>query len=836
MLKTRKRWISLLVAVAMVAVLLVPFAGTASASCTYAMTTVNTVVAGNGTPQQLGALEATFDLPSWDSTTTASAVYLALPSSPSGYAFVVAGMTLASPTITLPANDIVGGTGTVTATGLNWVGGYPTQLSVSVIHGAAGTGNPTSVTLEVPLTLMVPSGVTGNITLTASAESGSIFASGQVVVGTVGNSTVTLAVESTPSISSSGGYIGVIDVTENAAGALYDNGATGLKLTLPPGFSWATNGNASGNEVQQASGYPELVWGSAAPSTISGTSNNGRELDITYATPTTSAAFFKVDVFVNVDQSTAQTGNITVSVSGQTSANVSSVVVGSYGNFGITASAQGTAPTITAGVEGSTIGELEIAEGIPGSLIWGRTVTLTLPTNVDWTEVPSLDTSLSTNTGSIGGSFGDWTSVGSSGAEIQCTLPPSGALAGPTAGQSSPGAFFLKNMEVTPAVDFSGPVTVTVGGSEGLTGTVTLATVAAGITASAASAPAVSIGSAAQTLGDLTVTEAAAGNIGSTAYNSGLLDNPSAGTASPQYLVAESNTEGNAYLYIVAPVGVTFDTTPAVTVTSGNLQLGTITTTTTATAANQGEISIEILGSSTTASTIKIAAPVVTIDRTVPQGPVTFKVEGTAVDQTELGSWNGGVTGNETIAALFPNDTDAAKVDVANVTTGVNGQTNSGVVVFSIGQASYTVNGTSVSTDVAPYIKDSRTFVPLRAVANALGVPDSGIIWDPTSDKVTIIKGSLVAQFTIGSDIMLLNGATITMDTAPEITDGRTCLPIAWAAQALGVTYTWDGTAQTVTFGTPSTPTTSGLPSAPSGGSATTNPTTSTTTNPTTTP
>ena len=50
MLKTRKRWVSLLVAVVMVAGLLIPFVGTASAMCTYSITSVNTIVAGAGFP------------------------------------------------------------------------------------------------------------------------------------------------------------------------------------------------------------------------------------------------------------------------------------------------------------------------------------------------------------------------------------------------------------------------------------------------------------------------------------------------------------------------------------------------------------------------------------------------------------------------------------------------------------------------------------------------------------------------------------------------------------------------------------------------------------------
>ena len=90
-----------------------------------------------------------------------------------------------------------------------------------------------------------------------------------------------------------------------------------------------------------------------------------------------------------------------VTVGGQTSATVSTLVVGSYGSFGNTGTV-GTAPTIIAGKAGSTVGEIEIKEAIPGSLIWGRTITLTLPNDVAWAQAPTLDTNLSTNIGNIG--------------------------------------------------------------------------------------------------------------------------------------------------------------------------------------------------------------------------------------------------------------------------------------------------------------------------------------------------------------------------------------------------------------------------------------------------
>ena len=225
------------------------------------------------------------------------------------------------------------------------------------------------------------------------------------------------------------------------------------------------------------------------------------------------------------------------------------------------------------------------------------------------------------------------------------------------------------------------------------------------------------------------------------------------------------------------------------TVTSGNLVIGTVSTNTTSD--NQGELVIPITNASTSASTIKIAAPQVTIDRTEPDGPIIFKVQGSAIDQTEPQT--------SSTTALFPNDTTAASVTVANLGTTTT-TTTAGAVVFTIGQTSYTANGSSVTIDVAPYIKDSRTFLPLRAVAEALGVADSNVLWDPATQKVTILKGNMVVQLTIGSTTMLLNGASVTMDTAPEINSGRTCLPVAWVAKALGANITWDATAQTVTI------------------------------------
>ena len=92
--------------------------------------------------------------------------------------------------------------------------------------------------------------------------------------------------------------------------------------------------------------------------------------------------------------------------------------------------------------------------------------------------------------------------------------------------------------------------------------------------------------------------------------------------------------------------------------------------------------------------------------------------------------------------------------------------------------------------------------VPVRYVANALGVDSENIIWNKLDRTVTVFKDNRVVQLTIDSPLLTINGAKVTMDTTAIIKDGRTILPISWVAKGLNVPYTWDEVAKTVTFET----------------------------------
>lgn len=124
------------------------------------------------------------------------------------------------------------------------------------------------------------------------------------------------------------------------------------------------------------------------------------------------------------------------------------------------------------------------------------------------------------------------------------------------------------------------------------------------------------------------------------------------------------------------------------------------------------------------------------------------------------------------------------------------------LIVFKINHSSYYTQEIgssevkSVQMDAAPFIKDSRTFVPVRFLGNALGVSDSNIAWDSAARKATL-QGKL--ELTIGSKTMQKDGVPISMDVAPMIVNpGRTMLPARWVAEGLGFEVGWDAERQLV--------------------------------------
>lgn len=108
------------------------------------------------------------------------------------------------------------------------------------------------------------------------------------------------------------------------------------------------------------------------------------------------------------------------------------------------------------------------------------------------------------------------------------------------------------------------------------------------------------------------------------------------------------------------------------------------------------------------------------------------------------------------------------------------------------------VNGVTLYSDVPPMIVNNRTFVPMSPIFTAL---DAQVSWDPVYQEVWGRCGSDVIVLQIGNTLVTINGEVKQMDVAPFIYSGRTMVPAAFIALALGENVDWDAVNRIVYIG-----------------------------------
>ncbi len=90
------------------------------------------------------------------------------------------------------------------------------------------------------------------------------------------------------------------------------------------------------------------------------------------------------------------------------------------------------------------------------------------------------------------------------------------------------------------------------------------------------------------------------------------------------------------------------------------------------------------------------------------------------------------------LANAFGVANDGIKWDAATRTATLK---NSEVtIVVTIDAPSMTVNGQTVALDSPAIIENNRTYLPVRAIANALGVSNDNIAWDGATSTATLVK------------------------------------------------------------------------------------------------
>ena len=159
----------------------------------------------------------------------------------------------------------------------------------------------------------------------------------------------------------------------------------------------------------------------------------------------------------------------------------------------------------------------------------------------------------------------------------------------------------------------------------------------------------------------------------------------------------------------------------------------------------------------------------------------------------------------ETTADILVVVRDGNKAIYANTLTYAFGEQDIPVdttVVMTIGSSEFVVNDEVITKeDSAPYIANDRTYVPFRALGEALGAE---VNWDNDARTVTYTLGNTEVVLTIDETTYTVNGDEKTMDVAPVITGDRTYVPVRFVGEALGFSvtalYDTNGTTASVVF------------------------------------
>ena len=104
------------------------------------------------------------------------------------------------------------------------------------------------------------------------------------------------------------------------------------------------------------------------------------------------------------------------------------------------------------------------------------------------------------------------------------------------------------------------------------------------------------------------------------------------------------------------------------------------------------------------------------------------------------------------------------------------------------------VNGAEASfaSDQMPYVNaSSRTMVPIRGVSDELGY---NVVWNSTNGTAEVTYSSNKLILPLNSNVVALNGKSITIDSKTEVRNQHVYVPLRSVAEMMGAQVGYDGT------------------------------------------
>ena len=93
-------------------------------------------------------------------------------------------------------------------------------------------------------------------------------------------------------------------------------------------------------------------------------------------------------------------------------------------------------------------------------------------------------------------------------------------------------------------------------------------------------------------------------------------------------------------------------------------------------------------------------------------------------------------------------------------------------------------NVTNIAMDVAAFIEQDRTYIPLRFVGEALGFD---VTWDNANRMAILTSKDKVVKVSVDSNVFYVNGEKFESDVKPQIKNSRTMIPVGNFARAIGL-------------------------------------------------
>lgn len=105
------------------------------------------------------------------------------------------------------------------------------------------------------------------------------------------------------------------------------------------------------------------------------------------------------------------------------------------------------------------------------------------------------------------------------------------------------------------------------------------------------------------------------------------------------------------------------------------------------------------------------------------------------------------------------------------------------------------IDGKNIVADVAPFIDNNRTLVPIRVISENLGY---NVDWDNQTREVTVKNNDRIIELAIGKKEVHINGINSTIDVAPVIKNDRTFVPLRFISESFDNDVSWSNNTKTV--------------------------------------